>query len=492
MKKRVMWLIIGVMAISMVGIGIIQMIWFDTAIDQDKKNFDDKVRIALGIVKERLLEDAQNENFAKNHYNTKRNLESTKFLDKSSIYDEYNNGGKTPFEIQKFNFDMKAAKIFLYAQTFLEKIDKDKLDTYIKHEIEQQDINLVFDYGIYSNEVQSFIIMNGNYTAQIISTGNSSSPVKTGNELYNSPYQISLFNSPVPPSSRGAEADNIPGYLKIYFPTKNKYLWSAVIPSLLMSILFTGLVLFCFSYVIYIILRQKQVSEMKTDFINNMTHEFKTPIATISLAADSISSPMILGNDEKVMRFTNIIKQENKRMLSQVEKVLQMAMLDKKDFQLKLSSVDVHQLIEVAVEHTNLKILKRNGILQTDLKANNHIIQADSTHISNIIHNLLDNAEKYSSEEVSINVETVDSRNGIEVKISDNGIGMSKDQVKNIFEKFYRAHTGNIHDVKGFGLGLSYVKAIVDAHNGTIDVNSELGKGSTFSVFLPQKPRKDH
>jgi len=480
MKKRVMWLIIVVMAISMIGIGIIQMIWFDTAIDQDKKNFDDKVRIALGIVKERLLEDAQNESITLRNY-------GSSWLSKKKKYEHLYKGDKTKFQVNKLDLDLKAMDMFFYPETYLERINKEKLDTYIKHEIEQQGINLDFDYGIYSNEVESFIIMNGNYTAQITSSGNSSSPVKTGNALYNSPYQISLFNAPVAPSAGGSEEDMIPGYLKIYFPTKNKYLWSAVIPSLVMSILFTGLVLFCFGYVIYIILRQKQISEMKTDFINNMTHEFKTPIATISLAADSIGSPMILGNDDKVLRFTNIIKQENKRMLSQVEKVLQMAMLDKKDFQLKISEVDVHQLIEAAAEHMNLKVLKRNGILRTDLKANNHIIQADSTHISNIIHNLLDNAEKYSSEDVSITIETTNKKNGIVISISDNGIGMSKDQVKNIFEKFYRAHTGNIHDVKGFGLGLSYVKAIVDAHNGAVNVKSELGKGSTFSVYLPHK-----
>ncbi len=475
-----MWLIIGVMAISMVGIGIIQMIWFGTAIDQDKKNFDDKVSIAIGIVKERLMEDAQNENLRLRNFDTK-------IFPKKKKYLELYKGSKTLFELRMLDRDLQATDMFIHPETYLQRIDKDKLDTYIRHEIEQQGINLGFDYGIYSNEIQSFIIMNGNYTAQITSSANSSSPVKTGNELYNSPYQISLFSSPVAPSAGGSEEDMIPGYLKIYFPTKNKYLWSAVIPSLMMSILFTGLVLFCFGYVIHIILRQKQVSEMKTDFINNMTHEFKTPIATISLAADSIGSPMILSDENKVMRFTNIIKQENKRMLSQVEKVLQMAMLDKKDFQLKLSAVDVHRLIEAAAEHTNLKILKRNGILQTDLKANNHIIQADSTHISNIIYNLLDNAEKYSSDEVAINIETVNKKNGIEIDISDNGIGMSKDQVKNIFEKFYRAHTGNIHDVKGFGLGLSYVKAIVDAHNGMINVKSEIGKGSTFSIFLPYK-----
>ena len=355
MKKQVMWLIIGVMAISMIGIAIIQMIWFDTAIDQDKQNFDDKVSIALGIVKERLLDDAQNEQFAR------RNYDKTFFFNKkNNVFDQSYKSGKSKFQLQKLEFDLQATERFMSPSVFLDRIDKGKLDTYIKHEIEQQGIRLGFDYGIYSNIVQSFIIMNGNYTAQITSSGNSSSPVKTGNELYNSPYQISLFNTPGLTTIDEKPKDFIPGYLKIYFPTKNKYLWSAVIPSLLMSILFTGLVLFCFGYVIYIIQRQKQVSEMKTDFINNMTHEFKTPIATISLAADSIGSPKILGNDDKVMRFTNIIKQENKRMLSQVEKVLQMAMLDKKDFQLKLSPVDVHQLIEVAAEHTNLKILKRN------------------------------------------------------------------------------------------------------------------------------------
>ena len=466
----------------MIGIGIIQMIWFDTAIDQDKQNFDDKVRIALGIVKERLLEDAQNDQ------STRRNFDRNFKFKQNNLFDQSYKSGKSQFQLQKLDFDLQATERFMTPGLFLERIDKDKLDTYIKHEIEQQDINLAFDYGVYSNIVQSFIIMNGNYTAQISSTGgNSSSPVKTGNELYNSPYQISLFNSQDPSTLENDQKDFIPGYLKIYFPTKNQFLWSAVIPSLLLSILFTGLVIFCFGYVIYIIQRQKQVSEMKTDFINNMTHEFKTPIATISLAADSIGSPMILGNDDKVMRFTNIIKQENTRMLGQVEKVLQMAMLDKKDFQLKISAVDVHKLITVAAEHMNLKILKRNGILRTDLKANDHIIQADSTHISNIIHNLLDNAEKYSSDNVSINIETENKKNGIEISISDKGIGMSKDQVKNIFEKFYRAHTGNIHDVKGFGLGLSYVKAIVDAHNGSINVKSELGKGSTFSIFLPLK-----
>ncbi len=474
------------MALSMIGIGIIQFIWFASSVEQDKKNFDDKVKIAMGIVKETLMKDAQEGDRVKK-WGSNKDL-STRILPELKEFTNIFKKKKNKNKYQDLNIELNGLDMLVNPNSFLERIQKDNLDTYLKHEIEQQDIDLKFDYGVYSQKEMSFIIMNGNYTASI-GTTNQSTNIETGNELYNSEYKISLFDSPISSNAEGDPFDNAPGYLQLYFPNKDKELWSAVIPSLLMSILFTGLVLFCFGFVMYVIQRQKQVSEMKTDFINNMTHEFKTPIATISLASDSIGSPMILNNPDKVMRFTNIIKEENKRMLSQVEKVLQMAMLDKKDFQLKLSEVDVHDLISRAAENMNLKVLKRNGILRTELNANSTILNADATHLSNIIHNMLDNAEKYSSENVDITIGTENIKSGILINISDNGIGMTKDQLKNIFEKFYRAHTGNIHDVKGFGLGLSYVKAIVDAHDGTINVKSELGKGSTFSIYLPQNYR---
>jgi len=481
-----MYLIIFVMALSMIGIGMIQFIWFASSVEQDKKNFDDKVKIAMGIVKERLMKDAQEGPVMMKKWDEyRRNKKSKPLLLKE--YKDFNNIVKKIKDNKRYkNIDLNGSDMLVNPNSFLERIQKDNLDTYLKHEIEQQDIDLYFDYGIYSKKEMSFIIMNGHFTASI-GTTNQSTNVETGNELYNSEYKIPLFDTAISNAAEGDPIENAPGYLQVYFPNKEKALWSAVIPSLLMSILFTGLVLVCFGFVMYVIQRQKQVSEMKTDFINNMTHEFKTPIATISLASDSIRSPMILNNPDKVLRFTNIIKEENKRMLSQVEKVLQMAMLDKKDFQLKLSSIDVHDLISTAVEHMSLKVLKRNGILRTDLKAKSTTLNADATHLSNIIHNLLDNAEKYSSEKVDILIGTENTKSGIMINISDNGIGMTKDQLKNIFEKFYRAHTGNIHDVKGFGLGLSYVKAMVDAHEGTINVKSEIGKGSTFSIYLPQK-----
>lgn len=226
---------------------------------------------------------------------------------------------------------------------------------------------------------------------------------------------------------------------------------------------------------------------MKTDFINNMTHEFKTPIATISLASDSILSPSILENKEKVTRFINIIKQENKRMLSQVEKVLQMAQIEKENVELKFNAVNLHETIEDAVINAELKIQAKGGTIQTVLLSQNPIIEADQIHISSIINNLLDNAEKYTPEHPEIVITTRDVKGGIEFDVSDNGIGMTKDALKLIFEKFYRVHTGNVHDVKGFGLGLSYVKAMVDAHHGKIFVKSEPGKGSIFTIYLPSK-----
>jgi len=252
-------------------------------------------------------------------------------------------------------------------------------------------------------------------------------------------------------------------------------------------VLFTGIILFCFAYTINVIFRQKKLSEMKTDFINNMTHEFKTPIATISLAADSMTSPIITGSPEKVQRFANIIKQENVRMNNQVEKVLQMALIDKEDFQLKLTEVNLHDVIQNAIENIGLQVEKKDGRVSAHLESTKPLIQGDQTHISNVINNLLDNANKYSPEKPDISVHTRNVNGGVEIVVKDSGIGMSKEVRKHIFDKFYRVHTGNLHDVKGFGLGLSYVKAIMTAHRGQVDVRSELGKGSSFILHFPYK-----
>ena len=230
---------------------------------------------------------------------------------------------------------------------------------------------------------------------------------------------------------------------------------------------------------------------MKNDFINNMTHEFKTPIATISLATDSIKNVNIISNPEKIMRFLGIIKQENNRMLNQVEKVLQMALIDRQKLKLNISDLHLHDIIKTAVEHINLQVEQKNGYIETFYEADPDVIQGDVTHISSMVHNLLDNANKYSPEYPELTVTTKNTAEGIDIIVSDKGIGMSKEQKKHIFDKFYRATSGNLHDVKGFGLGLSYVKAMMAAHKGSVDVKTELGKGSTFTLSFPYKQQND-
>jgi two-component system phosphate regulon sensor histidine kinase PhoR len=288
-------------------------------------------------------------------------------------------------------------------------------------------------------------------------------------------YKIDLFGM----------RDGALGQLRLYFPNRSRVLWKDSLWLLAASLFFTLLILFAFSYTVYVILRQKKVSDMKNDFINNMTHEFKTPIATISLATDSLTSDKIIKEPGKVRRFARIITQENRRMLNQVEKVLQMALIDQRDFGLQVEKVPLHELISEAVDYIRLQVEKRGGTVQMKLDARQDVIKADRTHVSNIIHNLLDNANKYSSEVPKIQVETKNVSDGVEIRVIDHGIGMTREARKKIFDKFFRVYTGNIHDVKGFGLGLSYVKAIVTAHEGSIDVESEPGKGSTFIVFLP-------
>jgi signal transduction histidine kinase len=254
---------------------------------------------------------------------------------------------------------------------------------------------------------------------------------------------------------------------------------------LLLSFLFTLIIIIAFAYTILIIFKQKKLSEIKSDFINNMTHEFKTPIATISLAVDSINNPKVYDNKDKVQYYTGIIKEENNRMNQQVEQVLNMSLLDKVDVTLHLEMTNVHELIQNAVEKINLQVEQKNGFILEELEASKHIILADPVHISNIIFNLLDNANKYSPEHPQIVISTKNSDKGIRIFVEDKGIGMSKETQKKIFEKFYRVPSGNLHEVRGFGLGLSYVKKLVEAHHGTISVQSELKAGSKFEIFLP-------
>lgn len=251
------------------------------------------------------------------------------------------------------------------------------------------------------------------------------------------------------------------------------------------SVLFTIIIIAAFALTVRTVFRQKQLSEIKSDFINNMTHEFKTPLATISLAVDALGNAKVKSNTTQIEYYTGIIREENIRMNKQVEKILQAAQMDTSDLELNLQPINVHDIITTAASNIMLRVEEKNGTLEQKLNAKKFVIEADEVHFSNIIANLLDNAIKYSKDRAKISIETSNpSSKTISIRIKDNGIGMSKETVNHIFEKFYRAHTGNLHNVKGFGLGLSYVKSVVEAHKGKIKVDSTLGKGSIFSIEL--------
>jgi two-component system phosphate regulon sensor histidine kinase PhoR len=274
-------------------------------------------------------------------------------------------------------------------------------------------------------------------------------------------------------------------YLFVNFPTKHDYIRKSLGTMAFSSI---GLILaisLCFAYTIHVIFRQKKLSDMKTDFVNNMTHELKTPISTISLASEMLRDQKVAADTQRIQKYAGVIHEENKRLGSHVEKVLQMAVIDRGEHKLKLSYINLHELIQKALDKMMLQLEERGGKLHTEFTARFPEARVDETHFINIITNLLDNAIKYSNEHPDITVATRDHSGGIVISVSDKGIGMSREAQRRVFEKFYRVPTGNVHNVKGFGLGLSYVKAMVDAHGGNVKLKSELNKGTTFEIFIP-------
>ncbi len=518
MNKRAIWIIIGLMSAALLGVIFLQAYWINWSINLEEKRFDKDVFSALNVVADKLqrYEEIKENLEALSHipgfqerfiaHTTKKtgysvddklsvdffisrniNLDSillekdiVDFLNGDDLCDDPNCDYCQPQRYrrsQQLISYWSKTKVYQYVSPppINQRINLEALDKFIDQELESRGIRTKFNYGVYSTLKKSFIIQDGHY---VVEDDNSpQSTLANWNNLVDSKYKVRLFPSDINLLS--------PGLLMIHFPSKASVVWRSGWKTLLASILFTGIILFCFTYTVQVIFRQKKLSEMKTDFINNMTHEFKTPIATISLAADSITSPMISNDAKKVSRFADIIKQENKRMNNQVEKVLQMARIDRKEFDLKLTQVNVHEVIEQAIENSSLTIEKRGGTLSSFLEASHPIIQGDATHISNVIHNLVENANKYSPDTPVISIHTKNINNGVQIMVKDRGIGMTKEARKHIFDKFYRVHTGNLHDVKGFGLGLSYVKAIMTTHKGQIDVKSELGKGSSFILFFP-------
>jgi two-component system phosphate regulon sensor histidine kinase PhoR len=271
----------------------------------------------------------------------------------------------------------------------------------------------------------------------------------------------------------------------IYFPNERGYLIGQMSDLLAISIILILIIIFSFTYTILTIYRQKRISEMKNDFINNMTHEFKTPISTISLACQALKDQDVNKTTEIYDAYIGVIGEENVRLGAMAEKILQSAVLEKRQIELKKEWFDLHEVIRDVVSKIGIQVQIKDGSINSSLKAEPSEIYADKVHITNVINNLLDNANKYTPQKPQIRISTMTVNTGVMISIEDNGIGISKKNQKKIFDKLYRVPMGNLHDFKGFGLGLSYVKVILEYHKGSVSLESELKKGTKFDVFLP-------
>jgi two-component system, OmpR family, phosphate regulon sensor histidine kinase PhoR len=277
-----------------------------------------------------------------------------------------------------------------------------------------------------------------------------------------------------------------PNYLYVYFPKRSGFLLRATGLTIIPTIILTGLLIAIFVYAIMVIFRQKKLSMIKNDFINNMTHELKTPISTISLASQMLEDGSITNTPKTIEHISRVINQESKRLSFQVEKVLQMAVFNEGRLKLKFKEFDLNYTLQNVLNNFELRVKSKNGVLHSELSTENALVKGDEVHITNVVFNLLDNAMKYSNGTPEITVATESKNDTVIISVSDNGIGIPKEHHTQIFDRFYRVPTGNVHNVKGFGLGLSYVKKIVDLHNGRIKVDSAVNKGTKFSILLPK------
>ena len=519
MSKRIFILLIVLMSVALIGIITVQIYWIKSSIEIREKQFTNDVQVALAnvdeIVKKREMKDFFDE-FKPFLDTVKRSSElgikdivfrkidtsrNEIFEFRQSILEVPNKGTFPLIDSDTVNFKSFFSELETEVKSIntqevdlppittsesyksverLTKLERLELEsTYqgisssrpiykritgreielnLKNELRRRGVDTDFEYGVF-NEGFPTKLKSDNFK-----------------KVKNNSYAIPLFEDDYGSSEY---------QLLVNFPNKKKYILDTISSILALSAIFILVIILAFASALYQLIKQKQISEIKTDFINNMTHEFKTPIATINLALDAIKNPKIIDDKEKILRYAQMIREENKRMHGQVENVLRISKLEKNQLDLSMSIVNMNEVLEDAKTHVDLIIKDKKGYIKTHFNASMTEVMASKFHLTNVVVNMLDNAVKYTKESPKIDIYTENAANYILLKIKDQGIGMSKSVQKQVFDKFYREQKGNIHDVKGHGLGLSYVKRIVEHHQGSVYVESEKGKGSVFTVKLP-------
>lgn len=512
MNRRLYIVALVLTSLSLVGIIFIQGYWIKMAIDDKEEAFTYSIQQALNNVVKKIEQDEvdkyvaqiiflrendstlklrdpllhdfifiQNnkdnrESFAYDHgvldedyelpittthpsnNNLDTNFLNTEKLDNNSyLVKAYEKLSDLP-EIERLMIE-ESFKNIIRQQSISERVSLHQIQKLIEEKLRKRELNLHFEFAIYNKNVLSKV-----------------------HSKYFEPNETKEYRAPL----FGANSNDDSFYeLAVIFPQRERFVLSSIIKIASLSTVFMLIIIAVFIITLNQLVTQRRISEIKTDFINNMTHEFKTPIATMNLVLDTLKSPIALNNPDKVMHYVKILKQENKRMLAQVENILQISRLEKGNLQLEREPLDVHDLITNAITHVQVMLNERGGVIHTHFLADNSDISANESHLTNVFINVIENAIKYSPEAPIIDIYTENIKNRILIRIKDKGQGMSKQGAKYIFDKFYREHTGDLHNVKGHGLGLAYVKSIVEYHQGSIYVESEKGKGSTFFIKLP-------
>ena len=505
MKRTTIWILIIFMILTFVGLIVIQARYVRTNAEMIENQFNDNVQRSLyqtvSLVEENealqylgqtlegtdysgnknklLSMDAQNLRLKNNIDSMAENLKLTPDqLNRPGIRLSTRHGKATIEETsrylqEKFKQNFSRSKTILDQAVFRWMKEIDEKD--ISERVNFEELNGILEKVFTNNDVKlPFFYSIVDKQGKVIYKCHKNIPVNESNTS-NNVYTQKLF--PLEESSKTA-------YLQVIFPTKQNYILNSM-NLLLPSIALVTLILCIFIVAIIIIFRQKQLNNMKNDFVNNMTHEFKTPISTISLASQMLQDPGVGKTPETLKHISNVIRDETKRLSFQVEKVLQMAIFEKDKSILKLNEISINSLISDIISNFSLKVTSKGGKITSKFRASNDLALIDEVHFTNVIFNLMDNALKYSDKPLLLTIETWNEKENLLISIEDNGIGISKDDVKRIFEKFYRVSTGNLHNVKGFGLGLAYVKKIISEHKGSIKVESEINIGTKFTITIP-------
>lgn len=513
--------IILLMSSALIGILLIQMYWFNQSLKNSKEQFNMQIQKVLDNVEKKVDEDERLTFFNRLHTLEKEGLagDSKELL--SFGYYQKNNESN---DITIYSNNIISEDLIV-PPAFFENKDTLRVPNYTSQRVTEVFKNLTFDkQQIQKNNLPDLSVRRSNELKALdkvqfdisIKDIASTYPIQkriTKEQLHalldrelkilgiKIPYEFSIYSNGLSTKVKTENfefcKDNTYGHpifvdndgqskyqLMVTFPKKKKWLIQEVAGISILSIILTFIVVFSYLKTLKQLSNQRKISEIKTDFINNMTHEFKTPIATINLALDAIKNPKVINDEEKIKRYVQMIREENKRMNAQVENVLRISKLERNEIELTKESVDMHQIIQNAVDHLHLIANEREASISLNLQAQRSFASINQDHMTNVIINLIDNALKYSPEKPIINISTVNDNNEIVIKVSDKGMGMSKAVQKRIFEKFYREHTGDIHNVKGHGLGLAYVQKIIDEHDGKIIVEGEKDKGSTFTIKL--------